>query len=216
MAKTAQAIIKKAIGEIGVKENPSGSNKVKYNTEYYGSAVSGNSYPWCCVFVWWVFKQCGMLDLFCGGQKTAYCPFVESYYKNAGRWYISNPKVGDLVLFDFSNKCVSEHIGILEAINSDGTYTVIEGNTSVTSNDNGGAVMRRTRNKSVIRGFARPSYETSSASFVELTSVNDVVWELAHRGFITDKNYWLGKLSEDKNVLIMCQNILNIIRKSEV
>lgn len=159
---TAQTIIKKAISQIGVKENPINSNKVKYNTEYYGRIVSGGAYPWCCAFVWWVFKECGASKLFYGGKKTAYCPTVETYYKKQKQWYTTNPKVGDLVLFDFSGKGIAGHIGILEKINADGTYQVIEGNTSTTSNDNGGCVMRRIRKKSVIRGFARPSYETNT------------------------------------------------------
>lgn len=156
---TAETIVKKAVSQIGVKENPSGSNCVKYNTDYYGKVVRGTAYPWCCAFVWWVFKECGASRLFYGGKKTAYCPTVESYYKSIGRWYTSNPQVGDLVLFDFYGKNQSVHIGILEKINSDGTYNVIEGNTSTTSDDNGGCVMRRKRKKSVIRGFARPDYD---------------------------------------------------------
>lgn len=157
-----EKIIETAKAEIGVKENPSGSNNVKYNTDYYGRAVSGSAYPWCAAFCYWVFKKAGLSHLFYGGNKTAYCPSIESYYKSIGRWYTSNPKKGDLVLFDFGGNGVSEHIGILEKVNSDGTYSVIEGNTSVTSNDNGGNVMRRTRYKSQIKGFARPKYDGST------------------------------------------------------
>ena len=142
---TAQKILKKAISQIGVKENPSGSNNVKYNTDYYGKAVSGSAYPWCCAFVWWIFKECGASHLFYDGKKTAYCPTVETFYKSKGQWYTNNPKVGDLVLFDFSGKGVAGHIGILEKINADGTYTTIEGNTSTSNQANGGCVMRRTR-----------------------------------------------------------------------
>lgn len=156
---TADKIVKKAISQIGVKENPSGSNCVKYNTDYYGKAVRGSAYPWCCSFVWWVFKECGASNLFYGGNKTAYCPTVEAYYKSIGRWYTSNPQPGDLVLFDFDKTGTPEHIGIFEKVNSDGSYNVIEGNTSVSSNDNGGNVMRRIRYKSQIKGFARPKYE---------------------------------------------------------
>lgn len=154
---TAQKIISKAASQIGVKESPSGSNTVKYNTEYYGSKVEGPSYPWCCAFVWWVFKECGMSKLFFGGDKTAYCPTVETYYRQKGQWYTS-PKVGDLALFDFNNKGRAHHIGIVEKVNSNGSVVTIEGNTSLTNNDNGGKVMRRTRKLSTIRGFARPNY----------------------------------------------------------
>ena len=33
----------------------------------------------------------------------------------------------------------------------------------------------------------------------ELTSVNDIVWELAHRGIISDSNLWMDKLTNDSN-----------------
>lgn len=171
---TANDIVKKAVSQIGVKENPSGSNKVKYNTDYYGRAVSGSSYPWCCAFVWWIFKECGASILFYGGKKTAYCPTVESYYKKQGQWY-KEGKVGDLVLFDFYGKGVACHIGIVEKVNADGTYTCIEGNTSTTSNDNGGAVMRRVRKKSQIRGFARPKYEVVANNTTTTTKGGNTV-----------------------------------------
>ena len=154
---TASKIIKKATSYIGIKENPAGSNKVKFNTDYYGRAVKGSSYPWCCTFVWDIFRLAGASELFFGGGKTAYCPDVENYYKKHDQWH-STGQVGDLCLMDFG-KGRASHIGIVEKVNDNGTYTTIEGNTSLSSNDNGGAVMRRTRGKSVIRGFARPSYD---------------------------------------------------------
>jgi len=156
---TAQKIIQMATSQIGIKEQPANSNNVKYNTEYYGRAVNGSDYPWCCAFVWWVFKACGASQLFYGGQKTAYCPTVENYYKKQGKWYQSG-KAGDMVLFDFNGKGIAGHIGIVEKVNSDGSYITIEGNTGSGNDANGGAVMRRTRYKSSIRGFARPDYTT--------------------------------------------------------
>ena len=168
MSNQIDKLIKTAAGEIGTKEFPHGSNKVKYNTEYYGRAVSGSAYPWCCAFIWWVFRECGLSTLFFGGDKTAYCPAVESYYRARGCWHKSG-KRGDIVLFDFTGNGVAGHIGIVECLNADGTYTCIEGNTSVTSNDNGGSVMRRIRKPSQIRGFARPKYEVTKG--VESTTV---------------------------------------------
>lgn len=63
-ASTAQkqAILKLAASQIGVKENPLGSNNVKYNTWYYGKSVSGSAYPWCQVFVCWVFTYVDSSD----------------------------------------------------------------------------------------------------------------------------------------------------------
>lgn len=168
---TAQEIITKAASQIGVTENPAGSNKVLYNTEYYSRTVSGSSYPWCVTFVWWVFKMCNASALFFGNEKTAYCPAVESYYKRKNQWFTSG-QPGDLVLYDFYGNGYACHIGILEKVNSDGTYTVIEGNTSLTSDDNGGAVMRRIRSKASIRGFARPAYENTKIDVKEANRVN--------------------------------------------
>ena len=142
---TANKIVKKAVKEIGVKEKPVNSNKVKYNTWYYGKEVSGSAYPWCCAFISWLFYKTGAANLLCNGQKVAYCPNVESYYKKINRWYPNTKgKKGDLCLMDFG-KGRASHIGIVEKKNSNGTYIVIEGNTSISSNDNGGSVMRRVR-----------------------------------------------------------------------
>lgn len=45
----------------------------------------------------------------------------------------------------------------------------------------------------------------------ELESINDIVWELAHRKIITDKQYWITKLTEDKNVYCMAKNMVNYV-----
>ena len=155
---TAERIVSAARVEIGVKESPASSNRVKYNTAYYGREVSGADYPWCCAFVWWVFHSVGADDLFFGGKKTAYCPAVETYYRKKGQWSFE-PEAGDLALFDFSGKGVASHIGIVASVNADGSITTVEGNTALTNDDNGGAVMLRFRSRSAVRGFARPEYD---------------------------------------------------------
>ncbi|MDP4117571.1 MAG: N-acetylmuramoyl-L-alanine amidase [Bacillota bacterium] len=45
----------------------------------------------------------------------------------------------------------------------------------------------------------------------ELTSVNDIVWELAHRGIISDSSLWLGKLEEDSNVYWLARKTVKFI-----
>ena len=168
---TTKKILEIAAGEIGTKEVPSGSNNVKYNTEYYGGAVSGADYPWCCAFIWWLFKKAGASELFYGGQKTAYCPTAMNWYKSQGRFYKSGFQPGDIVFFDFSGSGIAGHIGIIEKTNSDGSYTTIEGNTSVTSNDNGGAVMRRTRYKNQILGAGRPDYKNEEEDMEKINEL---------------------------------------------
>jgi len=41
----------------------------------------------------------------------------------------------------------------------------------------------------------------------ELTSVNDIVWELGVLGIITDKALWLKKLEEDKTHIFLQENV---------
>ena len=54
---TAEMVVKTALSQVGVKESPSGSNRVKYNTWFYGKEVRGASYPWCMTSVQWVFAH---------------------------------------------------------------------------------------------------------------------------------------------------------------
>lgn len=55
------------------------------NTDYYGQAVSGSAYPWCCAFIWWLFSKSGLSALYCGGNETAYCPYVAERARKRGR-----------------------------------------------------------------------------------------------------------------------------------
>ena len=49
----------------------------------------------------------------------------------------------------------------------------------------------------------------------EVTSVNDIVWEYAHRGIISDKSLWLKKLKEDENAYWLARKTLQYIREKE-
>ena len=141
--------------ELGTKEYPENSNNVKYNTDYYGREVSGSAYPWCCAFVWWVFKKAGMSKIFCDGKKTALCEYVRGHMKN----HTMTPQPGDLAIYQFDSDPQADHIGIVESVNADGSFVAIEGNTRVGNDSNGGEVMRRTRKKSSVICFVRPDYE---------------------------------------------------------
>lgn len=97
--------------------------------------------------------------------KTSYCPTADNWFKAQGRRYAwsTTPQRGDVVFFDFSGKHSSRsHVGIIEKVNADGSLATIEGNTSVTSQDNGGAVMRRTRYKYQVTSYGRPAYASDA------------------------------------------------------
>lgn len=170
---TAQTIIEHARKYIGVAEKY--NNNVIFNTEYYGHAVNGDAYPWCAVFVWYIFKECGASKLYYGGDKSAYCPTLMKYYKAKKQWY-TTPQVGDLVFYNFSKGTEAKHIGIVTGVSS--TYiTAIEGNTSSTNNTNGGEVRERKRSLSYCLGFARPAYtgtvkEATTTSYTATVTTN--------------------------------------------
>lgn len=151
---TAEKILEIARSQIGTRESPANSDNVKYNTAYYGREVSGK-YPWCAVFVWWVFREAGAPELYYGGGETAYCPTLMSFHK---KQKVTDYRPGDIVFFNFSGKSSAGHVGICESW--DGTYiTTIDGNTGSASEDNGGAVLRRRRHKKFIVGAYRPEYQ---------------------------------------------------------
>lgn len=155
--RTLETVLQIAEWQEGIIEVPSGSNKVKYNTEFYGHVVSGASYPWCMAFVWWVFREAGF-KLF----KTASCTqFVEQYKKVSPQQVVTkNFRPGDLVFFDFTGKKkVTAHAGIVARVSADGkTVYTYEGNTSGGNDANGGAVQLRMRSTKVITVAVRPNY----------------------------------------------------------
>lgn len=171
MGKTVKDVMNKAISFLDTRESPANSNNVIFNTHYYGKTVSGSIYPWCCAYIWDIFRLAGASNLFYDGKKTAYCPTVESWGKSKKLTVDkSKGKYGDIVLFDFYGKNESCHIGFIVQKNSDGTYKTIEGNTAINNDDNGGCVMYRTRNQSSIRCIIRPKYSKSSSTSVTSTT----------------------------------------------
>lgn len=151
----ASDILRIARGEIGVTESPAGSNRVKYNTWYYGREVAGSAYPWCMVFVQRVFDQAGK-RLY---PLTASCGMFVREHRNTPRYVTGDWAPGDIVFFDFERDGVLDHVGIVESWDGQ-TLVTIEGNTSMTSQDNGGAVMRRTDHGKYAVCAVRPAYDS--------------------------------------------------------
>ena len=153
--KTRAAVLQIAEWQEGVVEMPSGSNKVKYNTAYYGQAVSGKEFAWCMVFVWWVFREAGF-----NLNKTASCTAFVNRYRafSPGQIVTGDYKPGDIVFFDFSGKRKkTEHCGIVTAVDG-GSVLTVEGNTGTDNDANGGAVMQRTRRVGLVTCAIRPGY----------------------------------------------------------
>lgn len=169
--KTADKVLEIARSQIGITEYPPNSNNVKYNTAYYGQPVYdglwGCEFPWCVVFLWWCFRAAEMSDLFYDGYRTAGCGTLSDFYIKNGQFVTYGYKKGDIVFFSFKKDF--QHVGIIEEVNADGTYTCIEGNTSSDawgSQDNGGAVCRKRRLLMNICGAGRPNYEKEDDDYM--------------------------------------------------
>ena len=154
---TAKDILSVAQKYIGVEEKP--NNNVIFNTWYYGREVTGSQYAWCLVFIMFIFNKAKAESLLYDGKKTALCQTLADWFKAKAQWY-SNPQVGDIVFFKYgSSPRYTDHVGIVETLNSDGSIGTIEGNTSTKDNRNGGMVMRRVRKSGVV-GYGRPKYDS--------------------------------------------------------
>lgn len=157
---TAEQVLNAARGELGMMEDPAGSNKVKYNTWYYGREVSGAAYPWCVVFAQWCYCGGGASDT--SGllpARTASCGELVRAAQKAGRWVTGGYQPGDLAVYDFGGDGAADHCGIVERAHEDG-LTAIEGNTSVSgSQSNGGAVCRKHRPYRQVLGAVRPKFK---------------------------------------------------------
>ena len=67
------------------------------------------------------------------------------------------------------------------------------------------------RKSKVINDLVR-SDDVQEETPKELTTVNDIVWELEHRGILTNKALWLKKLDEDENAYYLAKGCVNYIR----
>lgn len=155
---TATDVLKIATRQIGYKESPPGTNQNKFGV-WYGM----NYQPWCAMFVSYCFYNSGCSLKITTPKGFAYCPHGVNWFKQQGR-FDKHPHPGDVVFYDWRGDGVSDHVGIVEAVNSDGTITAIEGNTSGTNDSNGGAVMRRKRSLSTILGFGHPVFDGTPTS----------------------------------------------------
>lgn len=141
-----QAMLEKARSQLGLLETGTNGGVILKYPNYFGRG----SEAWCADFVSWVSQHSG------GKMNNPYCPSVVNELKASGNWKgTSNPQPGDLVLFDWDDDGVSDHIGIVEKVNADGSLTTLEGNTSKPGGGQDG-VWRKTRYVSDVLGFGNP------------------------------------------------------------
>jgi hypothetical protein len=177
---TAAEFLAAAASEIGYTEitTPAGGNRTKFAAE----AGHPNGYSWCLTFLDAIARRT-FLELPAGVLATAYTPSAAGDFKRAGRWS-EVPQVGAWVFFDFPGDGVNriQHVAVVEAIHPDGTLTTIEGNTSFDekgSQSHGGAVARRRRSTSAVKGYGLPLYTEPAVQSPPVVIVKDGTPEAA-------------------------------------
>ena len=60
------------------------------------------------------------------------------------------------------------------------------------------------------------TFKAQLTANTEFTSVNDIVWELAHRGIISDSGLWLEKLKKDSNAYWLARKTVKYLQSKGV
>jgi hypothetical protein len=152
-------VIKIALKENEVREDPSGSNRGPRVDEYLSSVNLEPGLPWCAAFVYWCFKKASAkLHIANPLVKTASC--MQHWYKTKGikiklRDVIKNPLLiepGTIFIFDRGNG--KGHTGIVISIHGDLIHC-IEGNTNTHLNQVQGVYETWREIKSIDVGFIK-------------------------------------------------------------
>ena len=138
-----QAIVEVALTQLG---NQGGQS--------YWSWYGFNSrVEWCACFVSWCADQCGYIE---SGlvPKFAGCVDGANWFKSNGKWQdrTYEPKVGDIIFFDWEGDGTTDHVGIVEKCENGTVYTV-EGNSGDACKQRQYAV-----GSSNIYGYGIPAY----------------------------------------------------------
>lgn len=138
-------VIAIAQSQLGVSEQPPGSNKGPEVDKYLASVGINFPAAWCAAFVYWCHQQAGIA----GVPKTG---GVIDMWNKAPYNRVTQPQPGDVVIFDHGGG--KGHTGIVESVKGD-TLTTIEGNTNDDGSREGYEVARRQRSASSAKGFLR-------------------------------------------------------------
>ena len=112
--------------EIGVAEQPPGSNDSPRIAQFRQATAGSGVGPWCAYFTSWAAREAGV-PIGDNGQGFGRVDDVYAWAQKTGKAIPNGegvtPQPGDLIVWD-------EHIGVVESVGADGTINTIEGNSS--------------------------------------------------------------------------------------
>ena len=116
---------------------------------------------WCCIFVWYIFKDAGASKLFFNGEKVCNCGTAEDWLRRHCKEIkkISDIDEGDIVIYSWDG-IQRNHIGIVKGHKGSNVIS-IEGNTG-SGDPKQSKVMERTRPKKYVFAIYRPNYKISN------------------------------------------------------
>ncbi len=112
--------------QVGQAEFPPGSNESPRIAEYRSAVQGAVVGPWCADFASWCAAQAG-IPLGENGEGFQSVGALWEWAERSGRAIPASegsPAPGDLIVWG------SEHVGIIESVDPDGTIHTIEGNSS--------------------------------------------------------------------------------------
>lgn len=146
---TAEAMIAVMASQIGYREV---GDNITAAGQWYG--LQGQ--PWCAMEVSWASRVAGCAKII---PKFAYTPTGAQWFKDRKRWG-SKPRVGAIAFYDTAGLGRISHVGVVDRVFPDGSWTSIEGNTNAAGSREGKVVRRQTRKTTGPRGgFGYPAYE---------------------------------------------------------
>jgi hypothetical protein len=126
-SSVGQAIVNAALPEVGVSEQPPGSNDSPRIAQFRQATAGSGVGPWCAYFASWAARQAGV-PLGDQGQGFGSVSDVYAWAQKTGRAIPNgadaHPQAGDLIVWG------GEHIGIVQSVDPSGTIHTIEGNSS--------------------------------------------------------------------------------------
>jgi hypothetical protein len=126
-SSVGQAIVNAALPEVGVSEQPPGSNDSPRIAQYRQATAGSGVGPWCAYFASWAARQAGV-PLGDQGQGFGSVSAVYGWAQQTGRAIPAGPNAhpqpGDLIVWG------GEHIGIVQSVDANGSIHTIEGNSS--------------------------------------------------------------------------------------
>lgn len=155
-SEAVKKVLDRMRSALGTGESPANSNQ-NFIVKWYNDNVDriGNG-PWCQMTTTWAFWTALPKKIVRGRAYTVWAAqdFKQGYLNGTWHWWYQTPQPGDQVFFDWTGKkdiSGIDHVGIVEKVNSDGTFYTLEGNF-------GDHLVRMHRDKKYVVGFGRPDW----------------------------------------------------------